>query len=139
MLIFAAALLGGLVYWQLLYAPLRAAANDAERRHAAATADARAIEAAAGQLAATGASVDGERSLRADVSSYAAAAGLTLSRLQPEAGGGLTVWIEPAAPTAVFGFIARLAQERGVEPQRLSVERVGEGQVQAQATFVGGA
>lgn len=125
-----------IVYWQFLWAPLRSAADAAERRHAAAVADARAIEAAAARLS-TQATADpgSERSLRAEVSSLAAASGLTLSRLQPEGGGALTVWIEPAPPGAVFGFVARLSQERGIEPTRISVEKAGDGMVQAQATF----
>lgn len=131
----AAALLIVTVYWLGLLRPLQAAARAAELRSVAAIREAQALEAAAGRLAAPTAQPNSQ-GIRAPVLELAAAAGLTLSRLSPEGDGGLTVSVEPAPSGAVFGWIARLAQERGIDVSRLTVEQTADKRVIAQATFV---
>jgi type II secretory pathway component PulM len=137
LLLGAAALAAVIVYWQLLFTPLHQAAEDAQRRHAVAVADLRAVEAARAALDAAPAQAPRISSVRAELRS-AADAGLVLSRMQPEANGAVTVWFEPAPAPVLFGWIAQLSRERGVSVSRIAVEQAGEGRVQAQATFVAG-
>lgn len=122
-------------YWQALYTPLRALADAAEARYRDAARDAHLITQAAEALHENDAPAANPMSVRARLSE-AAASGVRLSRMQPEDGGGMTVWIDPIPPSALFAWIARLSQEGGVAVTRLTVERAGDGRVQAQATFM---
>ena len=63
--------------------------------------------------------------------------GVLIARIQPETEGAITVWIDAIAPTTLFGWIAGLSREHGVEVRSLRVEREDAGGVTAQITFVG--
>lgn len=134
------ALLIGLGYWLLVLAPARAGAQAARDRYVAASESLMEVEAGvarisglSGVAANTGPGNAG--SLRAELARSAEAAGLKITRLQPDNDGAVAVWLEPAPPPAVFAWIGGLYRDGGISVKRLSLAKGENGLAQAQIAF----
>lgn len=127
-------LLVGTAYWFLLVAPAAAHRRDAHERYVASVKTLAEVQAAARQVSGVAAApkrVD----LRNTIVETAGARQLGIQRLQPEGDGTLTVWLEPATPAQVFGWVADLGETHGIEVRRATIGKAGDGVVAAQATF----
>ncbi|MFC3078117.1 type II secretion system protein GspM [Phenylobacterium terrae] len=124
-----AAALAAFGLWYGLYAPLLAARERALERHEAALqtqaevgrAVAR-IKALQGRVTAPAPSVAPEEAIAAT----AAAAGVPLSRTEPDPEGGLRVAADAVSATALFPWLGRLQREHGLAARHLTVVK-GEG------------
>lgn len=61
--------------------------------------------------------------------------GVDLSRVQPNAGGGLTLWVEDAATPAVYGIIQDMVTNYAVEVESVLMTAAPSGGVNAQLTL----
>lgn len=61
--------------------------------------------------------------------------GVNLSRVQPQSGGGLTVWVEDASTPAFYGIIQDLVSTYSVEVESALITAAPSGGVNAQLTF----
>ena len=61
--------------------------------------------------------------------------GVDLSRVQPQAGGGLTVWVEDASTPAFYKVVQDLVTGYDVEVQTALITAAPSGGVNAQLTF----
>lgn len=130
-------LLAGLGYWLLVLAPARAAAQAAQVRFVAASASLLEVEAGTAQLlggSAAPARVNGG-SLRAQLAQSAQAAGLKITRVQPDSDGAVAIWLEPAPAGSVFAWMGGLYREKGIAVKRLTLAKGEAGLTQAQVAF----
>lgn len=130
-------LLAGLGYWLLVFSPSRAAAQAAQARFVAASQSLLEVEAGVAALSGTAAAPARANggSLRAELARTAEAAGLKITRLQPDNDGAVAVWLEPAPVGALFGWMAGLSQEQGIVVKRLTLAKGEAGLAQAQIAF----
>lgn len=68
----------------------------------------------------------------------AAAAGVTLSRVEPEREGGVQVAVGGVSPAKLFPWIAALQQDYGVVPRHMTVIKDEQGSLSMDASFGGG-
>ena len=61
--------------------------------------------------------------------------GVDLSRVQPQSGGGLTVWVEDASTPAFYGIIQDLVSGYAVDVENALITAAPSGGVNAQLTF----
>ena len=61
--------------------------------------------------------------------------GMDLSRVQPQAGGGLTVWVEDASTPAFYGVIQDLVTNYAVDVDNALITAAPSGGVNAQLTL----
>ncbi len=61
--------------------------------------------------------------------------GIDLSRVQPQSGGGLTVWVEDAATPAFYAVIQDLVSNYAVDVDTALITAAPSGGVNAQLTF----
>jgi len=125
------ALLGGLggllllfALYFLVYAPLRSFSDDAYANYRSAAALLDEVEAGAREaetLKARRSRGPGAGSLRSIASSSAASAGVAITRIQPEPGEGLNVWLEDVDAKALYGWIVALDETHGVGVARASI------------------
>ncbi len=131
------AILLAMGYSLLVLIPAHSAARAAKARFAAAAVSLREVEAGLAQL--SGVAPAPKRapsgSLRSELVRSAEAIGLKVTRLQPDSDGAIAIWLEPAAPAAVFGWIGLLSREEGISVRRLTLSKGEAGQVQAQIAF----
>lgn len=143
LLLAGAVLLAALLLFQFGYLPLREfRANAARDRHNAeavlAEVEARharllVLKAQAGKPPPATAAL-----LRQAVASSAQARGIALSRLVPEADGGLSLVIERTTSEALFGWLSALEREAGVRVSKASIARDGAAPgLRAQIRFAG--
>lgn len=140
MLIGLGVVIGALAFWYGLATPLNRAAEAAERRHLTAAdqlAQSRSLarEVAMAEQMRGGARQSGPPS--ATVRQAAAAAGVTLSREQPQGDGTLGVWTEPASAKAVFGWLTMLQREHGVGVRSFEAHRGQAGAIEVRVVFAG--
>lgn len=129
-----------IVVWFGLIDPLRKAQRAAAERYERAAATAATVERGLAELAALRRVIPAAASRRpvADaVAESAAAAGIDLSRSEPDPSGGLRVAIEGAAPGVVFPWLASLQREDGVAASHLTVLKADSGGLTVDATLVG--
>jgi len=69
----------------------------------------------------------------------ARAAGLSISRIQPEGEDGVRVWIDRAPSTQVFAFLIAARRDHGLSASSVSLtSRDGSGEVTLEATLTRG-
>lgn len=61
--------------------------------------------------------------------------GVDLSRVQPQAGGGLTIWVEDAATPSFYGVIQELVTNYAVDVETALITAAPNGGVNAQLTL----
>ena len=61
--------------------------------------------------------------------------GVELSRVQPQAGGGLTVWVEDASTTSFYAVIQDLVTQYDVQVESALITAAPAGGINAQLTF----
>lgn len=61
--------------------------------------------------------------------------GVDLSRVQPQAGGGVTVWMEDLPTTALYGLINDLVSNYAVEVKTATLSTAPDGGLNAQLTL----
>lgn len=126
-----------MIVWLLLLRPLSAAVDDSQNRHARAVLQLHQVRAAAAEadrLAAAAPRRTDGRPVRDIVAASAAAAGLDLTSVQPEAGGVMFA-VAAARPTFLFGWIAALDRETGLKPDRVAILRNDDATVSAQIGY----
>ena len=127
--------------WLAIVRPLDKAGEDAEARYRRALDDLVVVQEQAQQLA----QLEAERPQRLEaplhvvVSESAASTGLTVSRLQPETDGGVTLAIEAVKPAALFGWLAALERENGVRVRQMTAGRNQDATLSVQIVLVAGA
>lgn len=131
------AILLAMGYSLLVLIPAHSAAGAAKARFASAAVSLREVEAGVAQLSGTAPTPKRQQngSLRSELVRSAEAIGLKVTRLQPDSDGAIAIWLEPAAPAAVFGWIGSLSREEGISVRRLTLSKSEAGQVQAQIAF----
>lgn len=140
-------LVGG---WYGVVNPLLSARANAERAWLRTGDDLVNVERAAARArAATGAPQKQQNSrpanqsaagLRAATAGAARAAGLSISRLQPEGETAVRVWIDEAPATDVYDWLLKAEREHGLSVQEASlVSRRGDGRVSVEVTLSAGA
>lgn len=145
LLVSVAGLLAGLVIlYFIALRPLQAHSADSERALLAAQNTLRTVQLRVAQLEATEDSAadrqgDGEVvSLRVAVSQAARSTGVSISRLQPSEDGTLTVWVDSTESTTLFRWLQTLAQDRGVGPSNVLLQKNSGGDgLRVQVRFVG--
>lgn len=65
--------------------------------------------------------------LRASISESALARGVPISRLQPEAAGGINVWVEGITPPLLYAWLAELEKTYGIGTARAVISRAADG------------
>ena len=141
LLALAAAALLAFVLWFGAHRPVAETRRAAEQRHARALADHAAVARAAARLRA----LEGAAPRHAPkvavaeaVAASAAAAGVTLASIEPEAGGGVQVAVGGASPAHLFPWLAALQRDYGVAPTHLTVIKDEQGALAVDASFGGG-
>lgn len=132
------AVLCALVAWYGIWSPLNGWARDAEARQAEAAAAVTEAEAAAQEIARyqrAGARLAGPAAQA--VGRSAAAAGIVVSKSEPAAGGGLTVWTQAGPPGPLFAWILSARRDLGLGVRTLEAQKQ-DGGVQARIAFEGG-
>lgn len=146
MLMIMGAALGLFALYQLVYAPLAAYNERAERNYAAARVlydeiEAGAREAAMLRASAAASGRDAPRqtgSVRAAVSATAQEAGLQITRMQPIEERALNLWIDEAEVTALYRWIITLREDYGITVDKASIRtNEGTGTVRAQLLLGG--
>lgn len=139
--VMGAALLAFL-FWFGVQRPIAQAKAAAAVRYDRALADRAVTEAAAARISA----LEGRQAVQAKrvpaaeaVNASAAAAGLTLARVEPGADGGVQAAVGGVAPAQLFGWLASLQRDYGVTPRHLTVVKDDAGGLSADASFAGGA
>jgi general secretion pathway protein M len=130
------------VLWFGVQRPIAQAKAAAAERYDRALADRAVVETAAARIVALrrGPGGDVKRVPAAEaVNASAAAAGLTLTRVEPEADGGVQAAVGGVAPAQLFGWLAALQRDYGVTPRHLTVIKDDAGGLSADASFGGGA
>lgn len=124
-------------YGLFVLSPAHSAARAAKARFAAAAVSLREVEAGLAQLSGVAPALKRAQggSLRSELARSAQAAGLKVTRLQPDSEGAIAVWLEPAPPAVVFGWIGTLSREEGISVRRLTLSKGEAGQVQTQIAF----
>lgn len=131
------ALVAVLVAWYGVWSPLSGMAKAAEERHAEAAAALVQAESAALELTRAQQARGGRAPATAQaVTQSAGSAGLVVIRTEPVAGGGLSVWTEPAEPKALFGWLGGLQRELGAGVRVVEAQKEGDG-VQARIVLDG--
>lgn len=79
----------------------------------------------------------GADSIRVIAARTARDAGVTISRLQPgQDGNRLTIWIEAVVAPKLYGWLAVMADDHGIAPAKVMVQKSGtDGQVRVQLEF----
>lgn len=134
-------ILGVLIYWFGLVAPARKAAQSAELRHAAATAELAQVEAGLGQLQALERARGSGRltgPLEPVLRRTAAETGVGISSVQPSQ-GGVSARSESVPPGAFFRWIALLQRQYGVRVSELVLLKNPDGSLNVRVGFAGGA
>jgi general secretion pathway protein M len=131
------ALMLAVVVWYGVWAPLNGWAVSARDRQAEAAASLVQAERAQAEIARFEQMRGGKGNATAQALTQSAAqAGVIVNKVEPIAGGGLTVWTNPAEPTALFGWLASVRRELGVGVRQLEAQKEGDG-VQARIAFDG--
>jgi type II secretory pathway component PulM len=131
------ALMLALAAWYGVWAPLNGWAASARDRQAEAAAGLVQAERAQAEIARFDRMRGGKGPATAQALTQSAAqAGVIVSKAEPIAGGGLTVWTNPAEPKALFGWLAGVRRELGVGVRQLEAQKE-EGGVQARIAFDG--
>lgn len=144
LVLLAGMLLLAAMIFQFGYLPLRAWRLEAARDLAAARAMLEGVEARADRLAQLTGRVGTPPPANADllrqaVASQAQARGIALSRLVPEADGGLSVAIERSTAEPLFAWLVALDREAGARVSRASIAGdAASGTLRAQLRFAGG-
>lgn len=128
--------------WFGVHRPLAQARAAAERRYDRALQEEGAIEAAVARirvLRAAGAGASRKTPAAEAVNASAAAAGVTLSRVEPDPAGGVQVAVGGIAPAQLFPWLAALQQDYGVTPRHLTIVKDEQGGLSMDATFGDGA
>ncbi|MCR5874062.1 type II secretion system protein M [Phenylobacterium sp. J426] len=126
--------------WFGAYRPVALAKAAAERRFDAALEEQAAVRSAAARirrLQAQAAAPPGAAPAAEAVNASAAAAGLTLQRIEPDETGGVQVAIGGVSSVKLFGWLAALQRDYGVTPRHLTVIKDEAGGLSADATFGG--
>jgi len=143
LLAIAGGLMALLVLWQLVLKPVAAYRADAQAGYERAQERLEEMQRAAAQAAALMArSRDGEASPTGDVRGIAMAAarakGLTVTRLQPNDDGGLTLWIDGVDTRVLYDWVVMLQKDHGIVVQKASVSaNDGAATVRAQLQLAG--
>ncbi len=122
----AAALLAGA--WEFGYKPVVAYREDARQAFVRSKAllddvTVRAGELKAMQALSSGKAPRADQSMRVTITTTAHDMGVTISRLEPESSGGLTVWFEEVGAEPLHGWIARLQEDHGITVGKASIRR----------------
>lgn len=128
--------------WFGVHRPLAQAREAAERRYDRALKEEAAIEAAAARIRALmsrGATASRKASAAEAVNASAAAAGVTLSRVEPDPAGGVQVAVGGVSPAQFFPWLAALQRDYGVNPRHLTIVKDEQGGLSVDATFGDGA
>ncbi|GGK09797.1 type II secretion system protein GspM [Luteimonas terricola] len=140
MLAVMAALLAAFAWWYGLMWPLRAMRDGAEARHDRAAVALQAVQADVAALATAGATppaaATGEALQRVVLDSLREA-GLAPGRQRTAADGAFVLEFERVASPALFGWLGHLADDGGLAPSSLRVERA-DGHLRAEVGFGGG-
>lgn len=140
---------GGLTFLVLFYFLLIRPLNGyvAESEHAVARAQAtyQQIAAGAAEISAIrqdggGAAPQATESPRVVVARTARDAGVAISRIQPGANEGLTVWVENVPSPLFYRWLQVMADQHGVAPSKVIAQKsTSEGRLRVQLQFEGGA
>lgn len=62
--------------------------------------------------------------------------GVNLSRVQPQSGGGLSIWVDDAATSSLYGLINELVSNYSIEVETALITTAVNGGINAQLTLV---
>jgi type II secretory pathway component PulM len=124
-----AIVLGGLLFWYGVLAPLNAARTWARDERQAAVADLAAVEAVARSGRPSG------RGLAGVVDVAAAASGIVIERRREEADGRLTVWIAAVQPRILMQWISGLRAGHGVSVVGMSAAKADAGSLAVEVSL----
>ncbi|MFN3582701.1 type II secretion system protein GspM [Phenylobacterium sp.] len=128
--------------WFGVHRPLAQARAAAERRYDRALKEEAAIEIAAARirtLRTAGGGASRKAPAAEAVNASAAAAGVTLSRVEPDPVGGVQVAVGGVSPAQLFPWLAALQRDYGVTPRHLTIVKDEQGGLSVDATFGDGA
>lgn len=130
----------------LVFNPLRSARDSADQFEADAERQFIEVSALARQaksLRGNGSEAAGGRRLERDVSTRvlisrsARSAGITISRIQPNDNGALTLWIDSVASQSFYVWVRGLDEDYGLAPDNVSLQSQPSGTLRAQIQFPG--
>jgi len=116
------------VGWMLLWTPLRDARNEMAQRNDATAVVLQRVDAMVSEILALRAGGNGGQrrgNLVALITSSTGAAGLAVSRLQPNSRGEVQVRFEAAAFNDLFAWLHRLESEEGILVAEVAISRAG--------------
>ena len=118
-----------LILWYAMAAPLLVWRAEGIDTLEAARRDAAFVESAIAEAATLGTAqpkvTTGD--LRASISESALARGVPISRLQPEAAGGINVWVEGITPSLLYAWLAEIEKTYGIGTARAVISRAADG------------
>jgi type II secretory pathway component PulM len=127
-----------------LVRPLAGYVASSERTLAAAQATYERVAADAAEVTAARQQGSGEGTrasdvpLRVAVSRAAREAGVSISRIQPGADGGLTVWVEGVPSPQMYRWVQQLIEAHGIAPAKVIAQKsTTEGRLRVQLQFEG--
>ncbi len=131
-----------LALYQFVYVPVLAYRDSAYRSYLQAEALMQDVAAGAAQANAlkqvTARRSASDEPLRVTVTTSAHRAGVSITRLEPDANGGLSVWVEEADARVIQGWIADLQGDHGITVEKATIRRHdGKPMVRAQILFAG--
>ncbi|MEO1038493.1 MAG: type II secretion system protein M [Pseudomonadota bacterium] len=137
LLAFAGLLLVVLVVWTFIVSPASQYRANAQASYEAAVESHRELVSGIGlhrRLAAAsdGAVAGGDRSLGLLVAQSSVERSLSITRVQPDENGRITVWLDNVDSRALMDWLLALSAEEGVSVTRLTMDREGDGMVRAQ-------
>lgn len=124
--------------WFGVHRPVAQARDAAAQRHDRALRTQAAVETAAArirQLQRGGIQTVRRAPAAEAVNASAAAAGLTLSRVEADPDGGVRVAVGGVAPAQLFPWLAALQQDYGVTARHLTIVKDDQGALSVDATF----
>jgi general secretion pathway protein M len=133
-----ATLLVAVLMWFGVYRPVGQAREAAAQRYERALKTQAVVGTAAariGQLQTGGPRAVRRAPAAEAVNASAAAAGVTLSRVEPDPAGGVQVAVGGIAPGQLFPWLAALQQDYGVSARHLTIVKDEQGGLSVDATF----
>lgn len=117
-----------LVLWQFMWLPAQDYRERAKRGFMTAAEDLQFIKNSTIALNARNNPATANTPLQSVVVDVANVYGLTISRIEPNADGGLTLWFEGEEPQTLFAWLRDLDSNHGVRVGKASIRRMQDGE-----------